>query len=326
MKKLITIIVAVVLLCALVPSSANARAEHENIMGFCDDPYFYPILPSDDGWADLDILEAFALCNPSREFCGSLTTKALMITVLECPFTSSIYAFDTVDEGIEICRNALYSLDEFLNRADAVLQLNSYIGQLYLEYNNSGEDYSIEYYVANRLREYLFKQNYSSPDVFVDPFTGYTATYVHTPHNSSVMVYIGLTWSDHGVTEAEAITASNDHVSTYSATIVSPPHPSYNCHAYAWHSAYSTAYWMDNPSAYMTDNSYYHVNSASVGRKVTYTSSAGLQHSGRVTSISGSTVYVTSKWGCSALFLHKLKRNPYYVVSYATTIDYWALT
>ena len=323
MKKGISILILLLIICNSFPIFSQSIAINESEMDLLEEPYEYPVLPGDTEWSELDIAEVFTLSNPSREFCQTITTSALLTTVLTCPFTCSIYAFDSIDDGIEICRNAIYSLDELLNRTDALQCINRFIEEKEFEHISNGGTYCSEYYIAFRLSEYLINQNNMNPDVFVDPNTGWTATYIHTPNNSNVFVYIGLTWSDHGVTSAEANSISSSYASTFSATIVNPANSSYNCHSYAWYHASANNYWMEDPSPYMTDGSYTHKNSAAVGRKVTYTSPNNLEHSGIVTSISGSTVYVTSKWGYLAVFRHSLYNNPYYLFINATQIDYW---
>ena len=166
MKCFIALLILVTIFGIFLSQNSKAIGFTEAGFGQINTTYEYEILPGDPAWDDLDIEERFDISNPSPDICQNYTTSALLTTVLNCPFISSIYAFDSLDEGIDICRSAIYSLDEYMCRSDAIVELNSYIFNATLEHDFTGEDYSLEYYVACRLNEYLIKQNNACPDVF----------------------------------------------------------------------------------------------------------------------------------------------------------------
>lgn len=142
-------------------------------------------------------------------------------------------------------------------------------------------------------------------------------TYLHTPNNTRVLVYINIPW-DEVYTYDEAYSVSLDMEEIFGVTMIRNPDRSYNCHSYAWHSTSSNnPYWMGDPSAYITDGSYVS-SSAAVGSKITYKKSNGAYwHSGIVTG----NGEITSKWGMLGLFEHGLTNNPYF--QEAPTINYW---
>ena len=88
----------------------------------------------------------------------------------------------------------------------------------------------------------------------------------------------------------------------------------YNCHSYAWHSKSSTnKHWMNNPTKYMTDGSYYrYTSSPRTGMKAYWYTG---DHSGIVSRITYSggvnTFYITSKWGAYGLYEHLISNCPY---------------
>ena len=72
----------------------------------------------------------------------------------------------------------------------------------------------------------------------------------------------------------------------YTASVERTATTNYNCHSYAWYSTSSSnTYWMNDPSAYMTDGSYTkrtgNITVNSIGDRIYY-STSGSEHSGKV--------------------------------------------
>lgn len=65
---------------------------------------------------------------------------------------------------------------------------------------------------------------------------------------------------------------------------------------------------MNNPTAYMTDGSYIKRTTATSGMKAYY----GAGHTGIISSVSGTNITVTSKWGGYGLYTHAEYSCPYY--------------
>ncbi|MCL2046289.1 MAG: hypothetical protein FWG88_07870 [Oscillospiraceae bacterium] len=140
----------------------------------------------------------------------------------------------------------------------------------------------------------------------INLFQNVTRATVKTPKGTNVTV-IDRTflpnWS-----ASEQLSINNEITSSYAVTIVGQPTKYYNCHSYAWYlSNAGNLYWMDNPSAYMSDGSYSKVTGiVAIGDKHYMNPT----HSGIVSSISNSTVYIVSKWGEAGLYLGTTSQLP----------------
>ena len=65
-----------------------------------DTPYEFPILPGTQEWIDLgDTLARRRACQVPDEILQHMTTDALLQTVLDYPFLSDMYAFNSFEQG-----------------------------------------------------------------------------------------------------------------------------------------------------------------------------------------------------------------------------------
>ncbi len=291
--------------------SDNSNYQEEN-----NSPYEYPIVPGTTEWDMLTMDEKIIVSYVDENVVKNMTTYAVLITTLNYPFIINIYAYDTIDEGIDVVKEYFPPLAELLAREDTSQVISLYIGT----YDESNTTNSIDYYIANRIRQYVDSKSAVSPYYITDPITGEPAAQARTPKGSVVLVYDNLTWDNFTVTYSECYDYSIDAQTVYGATLLRNPSPAYNCHSYAWYStSENNHYWMNNPERYILDGSYI-PGTATVGNKITYKSSNGTYtHSGIMTS-SGT---VTSKWGPSGLLEHGVYSCPYYVAG--VTINYWKL-
>ena len=301
-KKLLCIALSTSLLFA---SSAFA-AENAVDAPLSSEPHVYDILPGSSEWDTMTLYERRAACYVSAEEAEAMTTDALVETVLNYPYLGDIYAFNTISMGIDIVSGRYPALSVLLARTDAPNSLQRYKdSQIQLYRSASDENLSI--HRAQALMSYID----SSESSYV-PLSSKTT--VKTPKGTNVSVVANRTWSEVGISASVAQSESEDMQKRYaSALIIGSPTPAYNCHSYAWYNAStSNTYWMDDPSAYISDGSYKGV-AASVGKKVTYTSSISSIpiHSGIIKSISTGSTIVTSKWGMLALFTHRVDDSPY---------------
>ena len=139
-----------------------------------------------------------------------------------------------------------------------------------------------------------------------------TSSSVTTPNGSSVTTYYDRRPE---LTTAEKNAMYQTMASRYpSATYLRSATVKYNCHSYAWHSQSATnKHWMNDPSKYMSDGSYYrYTTSPRTGMKAYWYTG---DHSGIVSKITYSggvnTFYTTSKWGSYGLYEHVLSNCPY---------------
>ena len=111
---------------------------------------------------------------------------------------------------------------------------------------------------------------------------------VLTPNNSSVSTWDRtsdeLTPSQ--ISYCDSVIANDYPYATY----VSSATRMYNCHSYAWYMQNSqyNLHWMDNPTTYVSDNSYYQVYAGvQVGDIICYIKNGSKIHSGRIYQILG---------------------------------------
>lgn len=149
--------------------------------------------------------------------------------------------------------------------------------------------------------------------------------YVKTPAGTSVEVYNYSDIVDWTSTE-KAILNAQTLTSYPTATLLQDASKKYNCHSYAWYSSSSlNHYWMDDPTAYMTDGSYYETSRKIDNIAYWYDTFNGITvpiHSGIVQEHMQSGVFVgaRSKWGQLGAYNHKFDDCPY---SGSGTISYW---
>ena len=273
-------------------------------------PYQYPVHVGSEEWNTLDLCEKREACRIPSELIEKLTTKALLLSILDYPFICDIELYSSIEEGIAVLQESFPPLNELLTRADAIDTLEEYITAFQQEETSDNDVISIKYWIAEDLYNYLIRQQNS--DAWTDPNNGFLVTRVYTPRHSPVNVYIDLSYEDHGTTQTKVQAYNSQQVLIYGVNLLSHGSSSYNCHSYAWYStSLQNPYWMDNPGKYMTDGSYSPHNTPQVGDIVTYKYGNTLVHSGIVYSISP-TIMVKSKWGCSGLFIHALGNCPYW--------------
>lgn len=177
------------------------------------------------------------------------------------------------------------------------------------------------YSSETELRE-LSKSSLSSETSEISLASSY---YVYTPRGTAVSVY--LITSDY--TNKEILNQDlQDSIAYPNAERLGSSTKHYNCHSYAWYlSSTNNTYWMNDPSAYYTDGSYYEVSTAAAGDIICYYNASGLNlHSGKIVAVSStssdlSSITVQSKWGECGLYRHAADYCPY-MPAYGGTTSY----
>jgi hypothetical protein len=99
--------------CAQSPSDANNN-----------DVYTYPIKPGTDEWKTFtthdEMLEA---CQIPESILEVMSTKGLVVTVLEYPLYGDIMAYNSIQQGFNKVAAQFNGLSELLNRKDAGVEL-----------------------------------------------------------------------------------------------------------------------------------------------------------------------------------------------------------
>lgn len=101
------------------------------------EPYTYSVIPGTDEWKNLTPAERYEECYVSEDIAKKMTTEALVGTVLGYPFWINVYAFDTLEKGIDMVSSYFPPLAELLKRSDAAEVLEGYLANR--PYPNSDE-------------------------------------------------------------------------------------------------------------------------------------------------------------------------------------------
>ena len=307
-RKIFAIILSLALiLCSTMP--VTALAEEVNIPR-----EFYSITAEDPQWVALGSTDARrAAVHLDESVFDDMPTEEVLRAVLEYPFTSDIFLFNTYQQGIEHTMTHCTAMRVLVQRADAYSVLRHAAerkNRADLEKNLTETRIGLLPEILNVLMsysgfeleaiDYNIRQN--AADASAVPAT------VYTPRGSAVSVEIRselpadtIAWLDEEQTNRYP-----------NATLIASSSGKYNCHSYAWYSNSTlNSYWMKDPSKYMSDGSYTRVQKINLASKVYYTST---NHSARVYDAEGSSInnaYVISKWGNGPVMVHKVYDCPY---------------
>lgn len=148
----------------------------------------------------------------------------------------------------------------------------------------------------------------------------YELATVYTPNGSEVEVIIDKSnLSKNGIASRN----SRGDNKVPQATRISDSSNKYNCHSYAWYQqSANNPYWMNDPSAYYTDGSYYQVYTPNINDRICYFDKSGInihsgiiidKYSGTSNGVCGNSnlVKVVSKWGELGLYEHRGDQCPY---------------
>lgn len=315
--------------------------------------YQYKIYPESDKWDNFNSLELKDMLDISTEETEKMDTKTLLNFVLSYPFLGDIYAFDDPLKGIDFIADQFNGLQVLLKREYLKdILIKNYVDSVN-KIEESEETINFEETYKHKYREsliaYLNESNKLSSseknaiilssnintklinknlitNVMSQSTIGisgagdiirYGTVYTPSPKLSKISVFELVDMSSTDKTSFNSYMDSRYPKATRlrSATY------KYNCHSYAWYStSTSNVWWMNDPTKYMTDGSYLKSSSPKANYKIYYPAS-GNQHSGIISSVSGSTVTVTSKWGAYGLYKHTANNCPY--VSPVYSNSYW---
>ncbi len=274
-------------------------------------PYDYPIKPGTDTWNSFESrVEKIQACEIPDEILKNMTTEALTETVMNYPLLIDMLAFPSKEAGYQAIYRVFNGLKELDSRADALVKLSKY--QREMSSIGSCKRISSNMTLMPTFSDILI--NGMNSDKRASSVQRYSINKtVYTPRGTAVYALYDKSQSDALNTEAYLKDSYAYYKKVYpGATKVADYNIKYNCHSYAWYSpTTSNKYWIDDPSAYMTDGSYISKDPA-VGDKVYYSIN---DHSGIVTYVgqgSGAGVTVKSKWGEFGLNIHNIRDCPYH--------------
>ncbi len=110
-------------ICALVFFLGGRSGQNGQI----DQPYRYPVVPGSEEWKALPDLPAkIAACEVDRELLESMTTSALLQTVLDYPLLVNIGAFNTTEIGVGAVSLYFPGIEILAGREDALEVIRAY--------------------------------------------------------------------------------------------------------------------------------------------------------------------------------------------------------
>lgn len=312
--KRILILLFIIALFSVFPAQASAAGMDCETEPSNDVAYDYPIVPGTDEWKVFTSRDQrVAACHVDAELLESMTTRALVETVLTYPMLIDMYAYNTLQEGIEHVSQDFAGISILKERSDAAACLEEYLSSAR---QKSAAAVQIESIYADDLLQYVD----ANQKLSLAPFR-FTPATLYTPNGSAVTAYKNSTWADNGTTYEAALAEHNQLLKVYpNAVAITIPNSKYNCHSYAWYSTSTmNSYWIDNPSPYMRDGSYTSHLSPKRGDKAFWNNGT---HSGIVYGVGSGTqnpVTITSKWGYKGVFRHASNDCPYY-----GSISFWS--
>jgi hypothetical protein len=146
-KKINHLFVIGLALIMISPLSATG-CESEAASYSIDEAWIYPVRPDMDEWESyIRPEQKLKASYVPKDILKSMTTRALVETVLTYPLLIDMYAFNTEYIGYKAVSSNFYGLPELASRTDAITTLKNYIEENYPETDNI----DITYYYANTL-------------------------------------------------------------------------------------------------------------------------------------------------------------------------------
>lgn len=325
MKKIriLSGLMAIVMLLFLMTVNVFAADSGKEVLS--DVPFDYMTnmkTRSFDNYESLSTPEKKLVYSISDGVAETLTTEALLETILNNEYIIDLFTYDDFVEGVK-SREEQFRIVEFLEREDSINVLNIYI-EKYEE--KVSENYSADVNRQLRLMKKIKDNAYYILNDVEKPQSRIDRGVVFTKGNESVNCWLNATWADSEISEEDAREDYYELLNKYDVTIMADITPRYNCHSYAWHSNnYNTNNaWIegevevqkyiieakqdtDTPQIGYTKVVYYY-NALDLNGEA-----GNISHSARVYSLNsdGSVNSVISKWGVNALFIHTIDECPY---------------
>lgn len=113
-------------LCATLLSFGAADSGPDTVYTV-DKAYEYPIVPGTDAWRGLHSLDnMIEACHVDEELMASMTTPALVETVVNYPLLINVFAFDSYDKGMKSVSGYFKGIELLEAREDAAECLREY--------------------------------------------------------------------------------------------------------------------------------------------------------------------------------------------------------
>jgi hypothetical protein len=285
--------------------------------------YVYPITV-ESNWFDFTVLEKVEMLQINESYLSEFTDEQLVHAIADYPYLVDIYAYESMEEGLQIFSEYCSAYSELLKRDNGYEAFVKYGNELVASYKNNPREDGRTDFVSMAILDIIDTLSIEQTDMIMT-----TSDEPTTPIGTSVPYRV---YSENHTTTYHAL-ADNEIVSTYGVTLVRNGSCKYNCHSYAWYSTSSSnSYWISDPTIYTTDGSYTRKFIGSVSSSIY---SCGLSTNDKILYASNthSALFVDnplngaplanltaqSKWGQLGVFKH-------YVTNVPAGYDYSSVT
>jgi hypothetical protein len=130
----VSITVFCILCCTITFTVGCEKAGQPGLEYTITDAYKYPVEPGMEEWKKLNSLQEKAeACQIPVDILGSMTTEALIETVVNYPLFINVFAYDNKKTGLEHVKGYFNGLQELYQRDDAIEKMENYIGEKFKE-------------------------------------------------------------------------------------------------------------------------------------------------------------------------------------------------
>lgn len=305
--------------------------------------FTYPITVESPDWFDYSVKEKVAMLSIPDDILAKMSNDQLIAAVTSYPYLVDIYLYgNNVSDGITVSRRYFSALDELLNRDDGMSSLYAHCVAAAATLTNctteisSDDQFELKALIDIHNALSSTQSNASTQSVY----------FVYTPMGNPVQVFNPP--EVHTVLEHQADV--QETMRTYGVELVADGTCDYNCHYFAWHKKGSLLIqenaWMNDPSKYMTDLSYFRKYLGSLST-IAYTTSiqpgdvifygdvtllgagdlntchSAILKASASTGAPLASLQCMSKWGPSGVYLHAMGNVP---AEYDTsTVSAWRL-
>lgn len=333
--KIVFSLLFIVMLLFIMTTDVFA-IEDDNVV-LSDMPFDYMTnmqTKSFEKYEDLSTSEQKLVYSIPEDVAKTLTTKALLETILNNDYIIDLFAYDDFVLAVK-SREIQYRIIEFLKREDSLEVLNTYIEKYEEEVS---KNYSADTNRQLRLMNKIKDNSYYILNDVERPQNKISTGVVYTKGGVGVNCYFNRGWENaDGTTQEEESEDFKEYKNKYNIKDVSGISPLYNCHSYAW---YSNSYITNNVCIEGEDELQKYITEAKQSTdtpQIGYTKviyyyniTAGfkvgnISHSAKVYSVysNGKVEKVISKWGNNGLFIHTINDCPYYYPIFNPDVGYF---
>lgn len=131
-----------------------------------DNDFYYKITPEDSEWRDFKTTEEmYKACQIDTEILENMSTEELVKAVVDYPLMINVYAYDSMEQGVEALRRHFDGINELLERNDKIEGLCAYLEKVSdkEEARKLGEEFGLKCDYCMTLIDYTYqKQIYIS--------------------------------------------------------------------------------------------------------------------------------------------------------------------